>query len=72
MIERVRVFFRNLPSAHHRLMARYLRRRGWVAFYLEEQHRECQVGCWLRIYQDGERRKRGAIDLAVLDVRYRQ
>lgn len=34
-------------------MMRYLRKRGWVVFYLEERARKC-VGetCWLHLYQD--------------------
>lgn len=45
----------NASTAHHRLMARYLERRGWVVFYLEEEHRTCLPGlCWLQLYQQGE------------------
>ncbi len=32
-------------------MARYLRKRGWVAFYLEDQFRECKDTCWLHLYE---------------------
>ncbi len=46
----------NASSSHHRLMARYLKRQGWVCFYLEEEHRSCHhVGCYLEIYQHGEK-----------------
>ena len=48
----------NASSAHHRFMARYLRRRGWVCFYLEPQARQCShgpSGCWLELYEAGER-----------------
>jgi len=41
-------------------MARYLRRRGWVCFYLEPAARTCvpgPTGCWLSLYDDGERRE---------------
>lgn len=48
----------NASSAPNRVMARYLRRRGWVVFYLEEQCRQCSdgpSGCWLHLYVQGER-----------------
>jgi len=34
------------------LMMRYLRKRGWVVFYLEEQFRKCpdNTGCWMNLY----------------------
>jgi hypothetical protein len=33
-------------------MMRYLRKRGWVVFYLEEQNRTCVNGeCWMKLYQ---------------------
>lgn len=34
-------------------MMRYLRKRNWVVFYLEERARKCTgETCWLRLYQD--------------------
>ncbi len=33
------------------IMMLYLRKRGWVVFYLEEQARECRGICWLKLYQ---------------------
>ena len=44
----------NLKTFHHRIMMRFLRKRGWVVFYLEEKNRECLVKggtCWLELYQ---------------------
>ena len=43
----------NASSAHHRLMQRYLERRGWVVFYLDEQARDCTDHryCWMQLYQ---------------------
>jgi len=39
-------------------MAYYLRRRGWVVFYLEDKHRHCRDGmCWLKLYQSEEGNK---------------
>lgn len=33
------------------LLMRYLRRRGWVVFWLDEEARHCGPGqCWLDIY----------------------
>ena len=37
----VKTFLRNARSFHHRVMARFLRNRGWVVFYLEEEARVC-------------------------------
>jgi hypothetical protein len=53
----LRVRLRNLPSAHHRLMANYLKRHGWVCFYLEEAHRDCRAGCWLSLYRESEKHR---------------
>ena len=50
--------FKNFPS---RMMANYLKKHGWVVFYLDEQSRHCsgpgQV-CWLEIYNAEERRRK--------------
>jgi hypothetical protein len=53
----------NVLTAHQRWMARFLRRRGWVVFYLEEHQRSCPaaegrspVDCWLALYQAEETR----------------
>lgn len=49
---RFRTWFSNARSFHHRIMMRYLRKRGWVVFYLESQHRHCNDGmCWLQLYE---------------------
>jgi len=39
-IESVKVYLENLKSFHHRIMMRYLQKRGWVVFYLDEEHRK--------------------------------
>ena len=49
--ERWRVWFTNILSVHHRWMMRYLQRRGWVVFYLDEQSRQCNAVCWMESYQ---------------------
>lgn len=41
----------NLKTFHHRIMMRFLRKRGWVVFCLEEQARECKDMCWLKLYE---------------------
>lgn len=52
-MERFKVWLRNAKSTHHRLMANFLRNRGWVVFYLEEEARVCGNGlCWLQLYQN--------------------
>jgi len=36
-------------------MMEYLRKRGWVVFYLDKEHRTCSKDtCWLRLYEDGQ------------------
>jgi len=51
-MEKVKVFLCNLKLFHHRMMMRFLRKRGWVVFYLEPQHRICNDGtCWLKLYE---------------------
>ena len=48
----------NLSTIHHRWMMRYLQKRGWVVFYLDERCRFCphfdppqMDGCWLKLYE---------------------
>ena len=42
----------NLKTLHHRIMMRYLRKRGWVVFYLEPKYRVCDKECcWLQLYK---------------------
>lgn len=40
-----------------RLLVRYLRRRGWIVFWLDEEARVCRAVCWLRTYLDGEEKR---------------
>lgn len=55
MNERIKVFFRNLPSTPQRWMAKYLRKRGWVCFYLEKQYRKCDPQCcWLELSENSD------------------
>jgi hypothetical protein len=46
------MIWENVKTFHHRIMMRYLRKRGWVVFYLEEQNRKCDSMCWLQLYKD--------------------
>lgn len=53
----------NVVTTPNRWMAYWLRRQGWVCFYLDERARTCAptepMGCWLRLYQESEARERG-------------
>lgn len=56
-------FWINLPTAHQRVLANFLKRRGWVVFYLEEEHRHCSrlyPSCWLALYHESEIREQRA------------
>jgi hypothetical protein len=56
MFNKFYTWLKDAPSFHHRLMARYLQRRGWVVFYLEPQARKCGDVCWLRLYESEQNR----------------
>ena len=46
----------NAGSAHHRWMMRYLERRGWVVFYLDDASRQCGNNiCWIELYESQRR-----------------
>lgn len=45
------VRFMNALNWHERILAKFLRKRGWVVFYLEKQHRTCDGMCWLKLYE---------------------
>lgn len=48
------VWLRNARKFHHRVMMRFLQKRGWVVFYLEEEVRKCSGDtCWLGLYNQG-------------------
>jgi len=48
----MKAWLQNLKTWHHRLMCNFLRRRGWVVFYLEEEARTCNGDtCWMKLYQ---------------------
>lgn len=57
------MIWQNLVTTPNRWMASWLRRRGWVCFYLDEPARRCGPGgCWLQLYEqsrpaDGRRRR---------------
>ncbi len=55
-MDKIKVFLHNLKHIHHRAMAGYLRKRNWVAFYLEPQYRECKEMCWLKIYESEQKK----------------
>ena len=57
-MKKIKTFLRNLKSAHHRIMMRYLRKRNWVVFYLEPKYRICDSECcWLKLYESETERK---------------
>ena len=52
------MIWNNVKTIHHRIMARYLKRKGWVVFYLEERDRSCGKDmCWLKLYLAGEKKE---------------
>lgn len=51
-MEALFTYLKNAKTFHHKLMMQYLRNRGWVVFYLEEQNRECKDICWLKLYKE--------------------
>ena len=57
MIDKFKVWLENMKSFHHRIMQRFLEKRGWVVFYLEEENRVCGDICWLKLYEDERKRK---------------
>lgn len=57
MLEKIKVWIRNASITHHVAMAKFLRRRGWVVFYLPEDQRECKRGsCWLRLCKSEQKK----------------
>jgi len=51
MSELIAVWINNAKTFHQRIAARFLRRHGWVVFYLPEDQRECKKDCcWLKLY----------------------
>ena len=51
------MIWNNVLTIHHRWMMRYLQKRGWVVFYLDEEVRRCGKGvCWLDLYQHEARK----------------
>lgn len=44
-------WIRRVKNFHIVLMMQYLRKRGWVVFYLPEDARRCCDGiCWIKSY----------------------
>ena len=57
MINKLKTFLCNSKLFHHRIMMRYLRKRGWVVFYLRPENRICDTECcWLKLYEAQEGR----------------
>jgi hypothetical protein len=49
------LWLRNIRTEHHRIMMRYLQKRGWVVFYLPEESRHCNGICWLKLYRENHK-----------------
>jgi hypothetical protein len=49
-MDRFDVWLHNVLHFHERIMMRFLRKRGWVVFYLAEQSRTCNGVCWMKEY----------------------
>jgi len=39
----------NIKTFHHRILMKYLQKRGWVVFYLPKENRTCNDMCWLKL-----------------------
>jgi hypothetical protein len=58
MNNKIKLWFSNLPTLFQRILAEYLKKRGWVVFFLVEDARFCTKDtCWLRVYLQNESRK---------------
>ena len=53
-MDKISVWLHNALHFHERMMMRFLRKRGWVVFYLmPEDARTCRDGtCWMKLYQE--------------------
>ena len=54
-VEDTKMWFRNARMFYERIMMRYLRKRGWVVFWLDKENRSCSGGgntCWLKLYNE--------------------
>jgi len=49
-------WWNNFVTTPQRWAAYWLRRRGWVCFYLDPENRSCRVLCWMEEYQRGAKR----------------
>ena len=47
-----------MKKKFEQLLMRYLRKRGWVVFYLDEVSRNCCNGsvCWMELYNSEMKR----------------
>jgi hypothetical protein len=56
----MKLLWHNVRNAPQRWAAYWLRRRGWIVFYLDPQVRRdsrCKnPWCWLNLYEDAEAR----------------
>lgn len=71
LYDRLCVWWQNFTTIPQRWMAAFLKKRGWVVFYLDERSRVChgRGGCWLKLYQEGEDREKAAKALRAAEKR---
>ncbi len=55
-MNRIQAFLKNLPGLPERLMAKYLKKKGWTVFWLDENIDCKNKHCWLQIYRESEAR----------------
>lgn len=48
----------NIKTFHHRIMMRYLQKRGWVVFHLPKESRVCNDMCWLKLSEEQNEAKK--------------
>jgi len=53
-----KIIWENVKTFHQKLMMNYLKKRGWVVFYLEPEARHCKNMCWLKLWEQEELRDR--------------
>lgn len=56
-MDKIMVWIKNASIFHHQIMRKFLEKRGWVVFYLDEASRTCGGDiCWLKLYQEERKR----------------
>ena len=60
MLERLAVWLNNAKHFHERLICNYLKKHGWVVFYLDPRSRDCTdiTFCWMKLYKQEEAKEK--------------